>query len=264
MPELPEVETYRRKLEKVLTGKTVKSVNASPDAIVFVGRSPLKVKKALLGTKIKKCRRKGKYVWFETDRSLWPVFHLGMTGSYVICKTMPEKAKPIKLVLEMSDGTFMVFRDPRRFGRIFFFEDPFSKPPLSALGPDVFEELPSANTLRKQLNVKKTPIKAALLDQGFLAGIGNWMADEILFQSGISPKRSCLSLSPAEVKRLHQKIKSVTATSIKLGADSDRYPKRWIFHHRRGKKGEAVSSGEAIRFDEVGGRTTAWVPELQH
>src|SRR5688500_14194038 len=119
MPELPEVETYRRQLERKLKNRKITGVTTAPDKIIFGISSPAMLKKAFLGRKIKKCGRKGKYLWMELDKNPWPVFHLGMTGSYMILDEMPEKAKSIKLILEFEDGTIFVFKDPRRFGRMF-------------------------------------------------------------------------------------------------------------------------------------------------
>lgn len=263
MPELPEVETFRKKLEASLKGKTIKDVQVHPDKIVFAGKSPATIKKAFLGSKIKKCCRRGKYIWFEMNHQPWPVFHLGMSGSYLIADEIPKKAKSIKLVLEMQDGTLMIFKDPRRFGRIFILEEPLDKNPLSHLGPDVLNELPSAKEIQELLSSRKAPIKALLLDQSLLSGIGNWMADEILFQSGIRPDKPAKDLSPREYKRLHSKISSVTKFAVKSNSDYDKYPKTWLFHHRWGKKAGKISTGDTIKHSVVGGRSTAWVPSRQ-
>ncbi len=264
MPELPEVETCRRKIEKAIKGKTVADVTVHPDKLIFRGKSPAAVKKVFLHAKIKKCLRRGKYIWFEMDSGPWPVFHLGMTGSYLIMKDLPDSSiKAVKLILEMEDGTVFVFRDPRRFGRIFLLDDPLSKKPLSDLGPDVLNELPSVAELRELFMKRKAPIKAVLMDQSMISGIGNWVADEVLFQSQISPHRLALDLSAGEIKKLHAKISSVTKLSVKAGADHDKYPKNWLFHHRWGKKAGSVSTGAKLKHDVVGGRSTAWVPSVQ-
>lgn len=265
MPELPEVETFRRKIEKAIKGKTIKDVHVHPDKLIFAGKSPSFIKSIFLGAKVKGCHRKGKYIWFQMTHKIEPVFHLGMTGSYIISDELPDKnMKSVKLTLEMSDGTYLTFKDPRRFGRIFLLEDPAHHRPLSHLGPDVLNELPSTNLLKEMIQKKKAPIKAVLLDQSVLSGIGNWMADEILFQSHIDPHRQANELSPMEIKKLHQKIQAVTKLSVRVGADDDKYPKSWLFHHRWGKKAGSISSGEKIKHDTVAGRSTAWVPSVQH
>ncbi|WPU63536.1 DNA-formamidopyrimidine glycosylase [Peredibacter starrii] len=264
MPELPEVETFRRQIDKKLRGKTITDVHVRPDKLIFAGKSQAFVKKAFIGAKITKCLRKGKYIWFEMNKEILPVFHLGMTGSYIISDTLPDKSmKSVKLVLEMSDGTILTYKDPRRFGRIFLLKEPLEHRPLSHLGPDVMNELPTVAQIKSILGKRKAPIKAVLLDQSVFAGIGNWMADEILFQSQLDPHRLAQSLSPAEVKRLHSKINSVTQFSVKVGADDEKYPDDWLFHRRWGKKSGVTSKGHLIKHETVAGRTTAWVPGIQ-
>ena len=117
------------------------------------------------------------------------------------------------------------------------------------------------------LRERKSPIKAVLLDQAFAAGIGNWIADEVLYQAGIAPKRRASTLSAAEGRRLLAKIRSVIGLAVRSGSDSDRYPRWWLFHrrwgHRRGGPPATTVRGEHIRHETVGGRTTAWVPTAQ-
>lgn len=265
MPELPEVETYRRQIDRAIRNKKVTNVIVHPDKIIFDGKSTPFIKKAFEGTTIKKVLRKGKYIWFEMTSHPWPVFHLGMTGTYEISDEMPKtKLKSIKLILEFNDGSYLIFRDPRRFGRIFLLEDPVNEKPLSNLGPDILNELPPVGEFMNLLRERKAPIKALLMDQSIISGIGNWVADEVLFQSGIAPQRPANDLSKAEFKKLHDKIASVAKLAVKVGADDEKYPKQWLFHHRWGKKMASVSTGHEIKHSTVGGRTTAWVPDIQH
>lgn len=206
MPELPEVETFRRQIETAVQNKTVTDVDVRPDSIVFCGKSPAIVKKVFLGMKIKKCLRQGKYIWLELSQKPWPVFHLGMKGSYILSKSLPETtSKSIKLVLQMHDGTFFIFKDPRRFARKFLMDNPLASKPLGYLGPDVLTELPSPHQLRALLGSRKAPIKSLLMNQALLAGIGDWIADEILFQSGINSHRKAYELKKAEIKKIHSK-----------------------------------------------------------
>ena len=263
MPELPEVETFRRQLEKDLKNKKITAVTAAPDKIIFGISSSAEIRKAFLGRKIKKFGRKGKYLWMELDKNPWPVFHLGMTGSYLILDQLPEKAKSIKLILEFNDGTIFVFKDPRRFGRMLLLHDVLNKPPLKNLGPDVLNETPSLKFLKESFEKRTAPIKALLLDQTILSGIGNWMADEILFQAGIAPQRKAGTLTSKEIILLRKKLISVTKFAVEKNADSDKYPPTWLFHHRWGKRSGHVSTGDSIRHSVVGGRSTAWVPARQ-
>ena len=111
---------------------------------------------------------------------------------------------------------------------------------------------------------RSAPVKALLLDQSFAAGVGNWIADEVLYQARIAPRRPARSLSRDEARRLRGALQSVVGTAVAARADSDRFPRRWLFHRRWGRDTTAVTArGEKIRHDTIGGRTTAWVPAVQ-
>jgi len=153
--------------------------------------------------------------------------------------------------------------NPRRLGRIRLLHDPLSEPPLSLLGPDPLDELPSFGEFVEMLALRRGPVKAVLLDQKFLAGIGNWIADEVLYQARISPFRLVGSLSDAEIKRLRTKIRSVIERAVAVDARSELFPESWLFHVRWGKDPKARVRGGGLAYGVVGGRTTAWVPSVQ-
>jgi formamidopyrimidine-DNA glycosylase len=114
------------------------------------------------------------------------------------------------------------------------------------------------------LRRRQGPIKAALLDQRLFAGVGNWIADEVLYQAGIRPDRRASSLGPGAVRRLRSRLLSIVRRAAAVDADSDRFPRTWLFHHRWGKDADArTSRGERITHTTIGGRTTAWVPKRQ-
>uniref|UniRef100_A0A453A9C5 Formamidopyrimidine-DNA glycosylase H2TH DNA-binding domain-containing protein n=1 Tax=Aegilops tauschii subsp. strangulata TaxID=200361 RepID=A0A453A9C5_AEGTS len=111
---------------------------------------------------------------------------------------------------------------------------------------------------------KNAPIKSLLLDQqSFMSGIGNWMADEVLYQARIHPMQTSSKISKEKCKALHRCIKEVIEKSVEVGADSNEFPENWIFHSREKKPGKAFVDGKKIDFVTVGGRTSAYVPELQ-
>ena len=155
----------------------------------------------------------------------------------------------------------------RRLGRIRLRQDPATEPPISALGFDAWRAMPTPARFHAMLRARNAPIKAVLLDQSFAAGIGNWIADEVLYQAGIAPKRRASTLSAAEAGRLRSRIRSVIERAVSEGSDSDRFPRWWLFHrrwgHRRGGPPAITVRGEHIRHETVGGRTTAWVPTAQ-
>lgn len=293
MPELPEIETARLRMEKALKGKKiVKVFTDREDLICYDQASPREVARRLKGRTVTGSGRKGKYFWFELDRKPWLVLHFGMTGNLEIRrfnrrgKVDPEsgwggvtlwRAKNPKrppeetgrprfcrLQLTLEDKTEISITDPRRFGRIRLNEDPAGTPPIGRLGWDPLLDFPSAKELHAKLRRRKTAIKAALLDQSVFAGVGNWIADEVLYQAAIAPHRIASELSLAEVTKLRSKLLGIIRTAVKVEADYDLYPRNWLFHYRWGKEKDAVDHRKRpILHETIGGRTTAWVPDVQ-
>ena len=264
MPELPEVEAERRFAERHLAGRTLAGVSAAPDPIVYDLASPGRVAAALRGRTVLAARRKGKHLWLELDRRPWPALHFGMGGRLHAYERASERPPYWKLELRTADGLRVAMTNPRRLGRVRLFRDPPIEGPIARLGPDPLLELPPARVLAGRLAARRAPVKAVLLDQGFLAGVGNWIADEVLYQAGVDPRRPAADLRPEEVGRLRARLRSVIAKAVAVNADASRFPRTWLFHVRWGKKDGAVTArGERIAFVTVGGRTTAWVPSAQ-
>lgn len=280
MPELPEVEAARRAAQAVARGRRITEAHVADDPIVFEGVAPARIRRALLGRRVTAVRRHGKHLWLELDRRPWPCLHFGMTGGIHLPSGRAVRLvsdgrvhRPdwpprfTKLHLRFSDGGELALADGRRLGRIRLRRDPATEPPIAALGWDALHELPSPARFHAMLRERTAPIKAVLLDQSFAAGIGNWIADEVLYQAGVAPKRRASTLSAAEARRLRTKIRSVIGLAVRAGSDSDRYPRWWLFHrrwgHRRGGPPATTVRGEHIRHETVAGRTTAWVPTVQ-
>lgn len=278
MPELPEVERARRLVERLAVGRRIVQVRCADDEIVFAGVTPRAMVRALTGRVVVASRRRGKQLWWELDERPWPLFHFGMTGQFVtplvdplrlaahgkqaLDRSWPPRFWKIWLVLD--DGTELAMTNARRLGRIRLQHDPEREPPIASLGFDPLDELPTPAAFAAALRRRKGVLKAVLLDQGFAAGIGNWMADEILYQARIDPRRRGTELTDAEARRIHTKLASIVHTACAVDADKERFPKGWLFHHRWGKQaGACTAKGEAIEHIELGGRTTAWVPAVQ-
>ncbi len=266
MPELPEVECWgRRVAERAVLGRTVVSAWAKHDErIVIDGVSPRKLVAALTGRRVEGCHRVGKQMWWAMDRGPHPLWHFGMTGSFEHYHAADPRPRFAKVELTLDDGWRFAFADPRRFGRVRLRADPLGEAPLSGLGPDALHQLPPRRWFEEQLARRRTPIKALLLNQAFLAGVGNWIADEVCYHAKIAPQRPAPSLSPDQVGALRQALKHVLDKACGCEADSARFPRTWLFHDRWGKHADArTGRGEAIDFDVVAGRTTAWVPQVQ-
>jgi formamidopyrimidine-DNA glycosylase len=278
MPELPEVERGRRVALKVARGRRIVEARCADDPIVFDRVSPARIRRALVGRRVKDVKRHGKHLWLELDTRPWPCLHFGMTGGFHTAPggprvklestgKKPDHAWPprfTKLHLVFDDGGELVMADARRLGRIRLRRDPASQPPISRLGFDAHRGLPPFSRFRELVRGRAAPLKALLLDQGFAAGVGNWIADEVLYQARLDPRRRANSLTDPEITRMRAALKRVVDTSVRVSNDSDRYPRGWLFHRRWGRNPRAVTmTGERIRHITVGGRTTAWVPTRQ-
>jgi formamidopyrimidine-DNA glycosylase len=264
VPELPEVETARRRAERHLRGRRLLAVAAAPDTVVFDEVSPRRFAAAVRGRRVMAVRRRGKHLWMQLDRPPHPLFHLGMSGAFVLYRDGEPRPPFWKVELGAEGGRRLALSDPRRFGRIRLQRDPEREHPLLSLGFDVLEELPAASVIASMLARRAAPVKAVLLDQSLFAGVGNWIADEVLYQAALDPRRPASSLAPDEVGRLRSRLRAVVRRAVSVHAESSRFPRAWLFHRRWGRQdGARTARGEPIVHLTVAGRTTAWVPSRQ-
>jgi formamidopyrimidine-DNA glycosylase len=267
-------------MHRVLVGQRIASVDVVRDPLVFSGHAPRAIEAALSGRTVRDVGRRGKYFWLVLD-GVGPVVygHLGMSGwvreigaegtrlhSHGDTPFDDEAGRPrfLRLAIHAASGGGVAFTDGRRLGRIWLGEVPQREPRVRRLGPDAFEALPKLDELFERLHARKPAIKAVLLDQAVLSGIGNWIADEVLYQSRIAPARPASSLSRIEVGALRRAIQSVLRHAVRVGADHRRFPSSWLFEHRwGGRHGSTRVGGQRIERATIGGRTTAWVPSRQ-
>jgi formamidopyrimidine-DNA glycosylase len=223
MPELPEVEVLRRDLDKEVVGKKIKSVEVSGT------RSVRRQKKKefidlLEGRKIVSVQRRGKYLVMRLDDPGALVVHLGMSGQLLRAKTAREKPpKHTHVVITFTQGGLLRFVDPRTFGEMFVakFDDLDEQvDELAHLGMDPLETAMSWELFGRMLADKKMKLKTLLMDQKFMAGIGNVYSDEILFQAGLRWDRMSDSLSQQEVRRLYRAISETLQDAVKYRGSS--------------------------------------------
>ena len=276
MPELPEVELGRKVAEACARGRVIVRAKCVDDRIVFDGVGPQTVARKLKGRRVEAVRRRGKHLWFELDDRPWPLFHFGMTGAFVVpgeaalqLASGPRVSAQWpprfwKILLELDDGGRLAMTNARRLGRIRLREDPESEPPISRLGFDPYLDPVGLAEFRRRLGARRGPLKAVLLDQSFAAGVGNWIADEVLYQARLSPHRPAASLDKAEQRALHTALCKVVRKAVDVDADKSRFPRGWLFHRRWGRvEGGTTLAGEPIEHETIAGRTTAWVPKRQ-
>jgi formamidopyrimidine-DNA glycosylase len=264
MPELPEVESARRRAERALRGGRIERVSTVEDRLVYEGVSPRCFSRTLQGRRVLAVLRKGKHLWMELDERPFPLFHFGMSGSFELYRREADRPRFWKVELLMEDGVRLAMPDARRFGRIRLQHEPEAERPIAALGFDPLLGLPKTDELHRILGRRRAPLKAVLLDQSLFAGVGNWIADEVLYQARLRPDRRAEALRLEETGRLRSRLLAIVKRAVAVDADSDRFPKAWLFHYRWGKDAAArTGSGERIVHATIGGRTTAWVPSRQ-
>lgn len=222
MPELPEVETVIRGLTPVFEGKTLVGAKAFRKDIRFP--IPENLEQALVGKKIRSVKRRAKYILIEIEDGPIIILHLGMSGRIFISPTPPHPPliKHDHIVFETSSGARVAFNDARRFGFLIFADvsDIETHKFFKDMGPEPLGNEFSGPVLSARLTGKKSPIKAALLDQKTVAGLGNIYVSEALYRSKISPLRQGGSLTEEETEKLAIEIKSVLGEAIEAGGSS--------------------------------------------
>jgi formamidopyrimidine-DNA glycosylase len=219
MPELPEVETIKNELAPWVVGRSFTEVTIL-DAKAVCGGSAEEVRRGLIGQKVESLERRGKYLIFHLSNGRSLIIHLRMTGSLLL--DPGEDTRYARAVFHLSNRHRFVFNDRRRLGLMWLVDDAGTV--VCKLGPEPLDKRFTADVLRQRLSRHYIPVKAALLDQCIVAGIGNMYADEALFAARIHPLRKADELSAAEVRTLHKNIRKILRAAIgSKGASVDTY-----------------------------------------
>jgi formamidopyrimidine-DNA glycosylase len=263
MPELGEVDSFRRKWNAA-RGEKVDRVMLRAGARPFRGADVGALEKSLPGKALRSSEAAGKQMLFKFGADAWLGLHLGMSGELSIDSPRFAPGPHDKLVLYTKKHA-LVYNDPRMFGRVRFSVGP--KPPVwwSSIAPALtspeFSQKALAAFLQRR---RRTPIKSVLLMQERFPGIGNWMADEILWRAALHPRRLAGSLGPAEIKTLWRECRWVARQTLKIvGAQDGKLPASWLFSHRWRNGGRCPRTGVVLRREQIGGRTTCWSPARQ-
>ena len=217
MPELPEVETVKNQLAPHIVGRTITNVSLLWEKMVK-GQDPAEFLKLVKGQKILEVTRHGKYLIVHLSSGNKLIIHLKMTGSLLLGKNGDEVPQYTRAIIHLDDGQNVYFRDPRKFGLMKIVTD--TKEIDAKLGPEPLAKDFTLKYFSEGLAKRTAPVKAFILEQKFIAGIGNMYADEALFAAGIDPRRPANSLKKAEVKRLYDAIREVITAGIKYGGAS--------------------------------------------
>lgn len=273
MPELAEVEFIRRRWDPGL-GQTVTAVRLHSGARVLRGCDCARLALRLAGARLDSSEAAAKQMLFRFTAAdgapLWLGLHLGMTGELRVRPAGLPDQKSEHVILDQSAvGRSFVFADPRMFGRVLFHEGTEAPAWWSGIAPAItspaFTFAVVSDFLRRRA---RAPIKAVLLMQQRFPGVGNWMADEILWRAAIHPARRCGELSPIEVKKLHRETVWVAREALRLigAAETPEWPDppaTWLFQHRWEDGGRCPRTRAPLERAEIGGRTTCWSPARQ-
>ena len=292
--QIGEIARTVHYIRKHLLNRTIKTCQAFEDEIVYgkVGCSASAFSKALEGRRVTGADQQGKYFYVTFDKPPHAVMHFGMTGwmkfnvedtaYYKQAKERDGKEeewppKYMKFVwkCDAEDGKDPVeaaFVDARRLARIRLVDCEADEirqaSPLKENGPDPVrdKDIVTVEWLTELLRRKRVPVKALLLDQANLSGVGNWVADEVLYQARIHPEQYSNTFDDKQIQQLHDALIGVCTTAVETLADSKKFPDDWIMKYRwdKGKKdGNVLPNGEKIVHLKVGGRTSAVVPSRQ-
>ncbi len=275
MPELPEVESTRRYLEPVLVGARISNVEVRRDRMVRRQENPADFGARLGDRRVLALERIGKFMLARLEGDITWVTHLGMSGRLQVADSGRAEDPHTNVVVELKNGPQIRFVDPRTFGfMVAYTPAELEQSSLAGLGRDALDDLPRSPELAQMLERRSAPIKALLLDQRLIAGLGNIYADEVLHRAAISPLRPGGSLSLDEVKSLRASIRPILRAGLAAGGTSlndlayllpdgraGGYLARLEVYGRTGEI--CRRCGTSIEAVVLRGRTTHWCPGCQ-
>jgi len=258
VPELAEVEYYRRQWDCGL-GARISAVRLHSKKRTFRDTRDGEIEKTLPGSVLLASEAHGKQMLFRFSNDAWLGVHLGMTGELRVEKPGFLPGKHDHLVLYQPQRA-LVFSDPRQFGRVRFYCGPSAPAWWSELPPSLLSKRFTRLSLQTFLHRHpKLPLKAALLLQNHFPGLGNWMADEILWQARLNPRTQAGSLTRPQTETLWRAIRFICRAALKsVSRGYSAFPARWLFHQRWSHDGLCPRHAKPLVRATVGGRTTAW------
>lgn len=272
MPELAEVEFFRKRWHQAAAGERVVKVLTHDTKKILRELDLPAFRRALVGATLESSHAAAKQMLFHFSGDVWLGIHLGMSGELRVAATDYPPGKHDHLVI-VTERHALVFNDPRMFGSVDFHVG--KEPPgwWSRIAPAVLSDAFTAEAVATFLGRRRrAPIKAVLLMQERFPGIGNWMADEILWRAMIHPARPAGSLTPAETRTLWRACRTVCRQALDaIAGRGNRLPKdlnvgipdTWLFHHRWRPGGRDPLTGTPLAHATIGGRTTCWSPARQ-
>ena len=269
MPELPEVETYRRYLEQTSLRQTIEAIDVEDYKLLTTPYDSLT--EQLVGRSFVGTRRVGKNLFIFTDDTTILRMHFGMTGDLAYYHASIERPRHARIVFHFKSGFNLGFICPRKFERIGLVSSVEAFLATKKIAPDGLEI--TMDQLAKNLQKRKSPIKSVLLDQSTVAGLGNWIVDEVLFQAKVHPEQMSNQLSESEVNAVHSAIGLVLRTAINHEANYAQFPTSFLIHSREWSASPYTDQPTrhlqcpcglvAVAHSRVGGRATYFCPKCQ-
>ncbi|NYT02710.1 MAG: Fpg/Nei family DNA glycosylase [Methanosarcinales archaeon] len=259
MPELPEVETFRRYLESTSLHQPIQGVEVR-NSLILDGLVAPDLEQALLCREFGKTMRHGKILFASLHECSWLVLHFGMTGCLKYFSSRDEVPHHSRLIISFSSGFRLAFVDMRMFGRAGLTEDPQRYIGDKGLGPDALQV--DKETFRSRVLGRRGMIKTLLLNQRLIAGLGNLYADEALFQAKIHPAALACSLSRERIDNLFSAIGMVLKMAVSTDADFARLPDDYLLSSRH-PRGRCPLDRSPLEIIKIGGRTTYYCPAHQ-
>lgn len=265
MPELPDVELYKRRLDECCLDREIRRVMVA-DARLVDGISLAEFTRRLGGARMTATRRHGKHLLVALDRGDWLALHFGMTGALLPFAADEEGPPYDRIRFDFADGGHLAYVNRRRLGRLGLVADAEAFIAEERLGPDALDPAFDRAALDRALGARRRCLKTLLMDQAMLAGIGNIYSDEILFQARLHPAAPSDGLDSAARRRLFDAIHSVLETAIDCGAGSEdfieRLPRHFLLRHRQ-KGGKCPHCDGPVATRKFSGRTGYFCPKCQ-
>jgi len=259
MPELPDVEVFKRYLDSTSLHKTIKKVEVK-DKKILEKTTAKKIKSKIEGKKFNDSKRHGKYLFINLEKKLSLMLHFGMTGFLKYFKNMDDESGHSRILFTFDNGYYLSYDCQRLLGKVRLIENISDIIKEKNLGPDALSI--DIHFFKDIFENKRGGIKSALMNQKNIAGIGNIYSDEILFQTGIHPKAKVNNFDEILIKELYTKMKNVLNTAIEKNANPDNFPKNFVIPQRK-KDGKCPIDGVALKKIRVNGRETYFCPKHQ-
>lgn len=258
MPELPDVEGFRRYIERTSLHQAIKEIDVR-DTYILKGISPDELIRALTGRRFESTRRHGKYLFLRLDNGRHLYVHFGMTGQPAYFKDMADDPCFDRLLITFTNGHHLAYDDQRKLGRIGLTDDPYAFLREKRIGPDALSL--DYEGFVQAFKGHRGAIKPALLNQGIIAGIGNIYADEILFQARIHPLTPIERLNEKTLERLFRCMREVLETGIEHTVEGRSFPDSYLIPHRG--RGEDCPCGGKVESIKISQRTAYFCPACQ-